>query len=346
MKPFEPQRFIETVEAALKKKNIHGIVLQIASKDDTISLTHAAGNLQPNSRYYIASINKLIISALVLRLIDQNRLSFEDRLIDFVEKDMQNGLHVIDGIDRTGEITILHMLSQTSGLPCYLSDKPKNQPSAMDELIAGIDRPWPIEEIITRVRQLPAHFVPGRPNKAKYIDTNHQFLSLVIEKIEQHSIKDIIQDVFEELKMSDSHVCTDVHDTSYVFPFYKDDVRDIRNYTVSTHTDIISTCADQMRFIKAFMAGHFWPKDKLHELESFNKIFFPFKYGIGIQQFYTPRIFSPLKPLPDMIGHCGSTGSVMFYVKHLNLYFCGTTNQQSNPSAMFQTIMKILYQLI
>lgn len=51
-------------------------------------------------------------------------------------------------------------------------------------------------------------------------------------------------------------------------------------------------------------------------------LFFPFEYGIGIQKFYMPGISSPLKAFPDMIGHCGSTGTVAFDVFN----FCSNYN--------------------
>ena len=56
------------VQKAVKHKNIHGAVFHVASADNAINLISAGGNFTPNSRYYIASINKLMLSALTLRL--------------------------------------------------------------------------------------------------------------------------------------------------------------------------------------------------------------------------------------------------------------------------------------
>jgi hypothetical protein len=46
-----------------------------------------------------------------------------------------------------------------------------------------------------------------------------------------------------------------------------------------------------------------------------------------------------------MIGHCGSTGTVAFYLPNMDIYITGTTNQQANPSAAFQTIIKMIHLL-
>jgi hypothetical protein len=97
-----------------------------------------------------------------------------------------------------------------------------------------------------------------------------------------------------------------------------------------------------MVFIKAFFNGHFFPKERMKELAKWNSIFFPFKYGIGIQKFSLPRVFTLFQRVPDMIGHSGSVGSVAFYVPDLNIYITGTVNQQAKPSAAFQTMIKIV----
>jgi hypothetical protein len=126
---------------------------------------------------------------------------------------------------------------------------------------------------------------------------------------------------------------------------YKSEKIYIPLFLNSTQNDIISTAKDQMTFLKAFFSGYFFPKERLNELEKWNNIFFPFKYGIGIQKFYMPRILSPFHPVPDMIGHCGSTGSVAFYVPDMDLYITGSINQQARPNIAFQTLIKIINKL-
>lgn len=80
--------------------------------------------------------------------------------------------------------------------------------------------------------------------------------------------------------MRDAYV---VNDKSYVPVLYKEKEISISNFLCSTKNDIISTDRDQMIFIKAFLAGYFWPKERLEELEKWNRVFFSFEYGVGIQ---------------------------------------------------------------
>lgn len=345
MKNLDHKKLNIILDKAVTKKYIQGAVFEVSLGDQSQTWSGAAGNMKADSQYYIASINKLVISSVILRLIAKGCLSFKDTLSKFIPSEVLKGLHIYEGRDYSNDITILHLLSNTSGLPCYLGDKPKNGVAAIKELEVGIDQPWPTEKVIERIKTMKPHFAPGEGSKAKYIDTNHQLLNLVIENVLGITVKDVLNQLFNDLDMSQTYVCKDLDNTSYVFPYYKNEKRDISQFITSTNNDIISTAHDQMTFIKAFFSGYFYPKEQLKSLEVWKTIFFPFKYGIGIQKFYMPRFLSLFKAVPDMIGHCGSTGSVAFYIPDVDLYITGTTNQQANPSAAFQTVIKIVHSI-
>jgi len=336
----------EIIKKATTKKYIQGAVFNISNGDGSKIWCGASGDIQVGDRYYIASINKLFISSIILKLISEDKLSFNDRLYKYLPQNLMENIHIYKGRNCSNDITILHLLSQTSGLPCYLVDKFQSGQSAMEDLEAGIDSPWPTDKVIETIKSMKPHFPPGEGNKARYIDTNHQLLNLVIEKITKKPVKEVLNEIFTDLNMVDTYVCEDINDNSYVFPYYKDEKRDISKFITSTNNDIISTANDQMIFIKAFFDGYFYPKEQMKSLEKWKPIFFPFQYGVGIQKFYMPRYLSPFKAVPDMIGHCGSTGSVAFYIPEIDIYITGTTNQQANPSAAFQTIIKMVHTLV
>lgn len=335
----------QLVQKVITKKHIFGAVFYVSSDNQSIDVISAAGNIQEDSQYYIASINKLFVTALTLRLYFHNKLDINDKIAQYLPSETINGLHVYNGKDYSRDLTIEHLMSHTSGLPCYLMDKQTNGKRGMTELEAGNDQAWPIEKVIQEIKQMKPHFPPGTPGKAKYSDTNFQLLSLVIENITGKPINILLEELFKELTMTSTYVCEDVNDTNYVPIRYNDKEISIPLFLTSTKNEIISTARDQMIFVKAFFNGLFFPKDRLKELEKWNSIFFPFKYGTGIQKFYLPRVLSPFQPVPDMIGHSGSVGSVAFYVPDLNIYITGTVNQQAKPSAAFQTMIKVLNTL-
>jgi len=335
----------QLVSTVITKKYIYGAVFYVSYDDNSIDVISASGNIKENSQYYIASINKFFVSSIILRLYTNNKLDLHDEISKYLPEEVVRGLHIHKGKDYSHDLSIAHMLSHTSGLPCYLTDKQANGKKAMAELEAGIDQPWPIDKVIQEVKRMKTHFPPGKEGRAKYIDTNHQILGLIIENITGEPVNIVLKNLFQELSLTKTYVCEDANDKNFVPIRYKSEIRHLPLFLTSTQNDIISTAKDQMTFLKAFFSGYFFPKERLNELEKWNNIFFPFKYGIGMQKFYMPCILSPFHPVPDMVGHCGSTGSVAFYVPDMELYITGSINQQARSNIAFQTMVKIINKL-
>jgi CubicO group peptidase (beta-lactamase class C family) len=333
------------VSKTVGKSNIVGAVLYVSSRDGSLDTIASAGNFQDDSKYYIASVNKMFMSALILKFAAEGKVKLDDKFADYVSEDVIDKLHVINGTDYSREITLKHMISQTSGLPDYIEDKLENGHVTMKDLEAGLDPAWPVDKVIEEVKKMKPHFPPGARGKAKYIDTNHQLLELVVEKVTGLPNEQALNSLFRELGMYDTYVCNDINDTGFSPVRYKEKEIGLGRFISSTKNDIISTARDQMKFIKVFFNGHFWPKDKLKELEKWNRIFFPFKYGIGIEKFSMPKAMTLFKKMPDLIGHAGSVGSVAFYVPEKDIYFTGTVNQQAKPSVIYQVILKVLNKL-
>jgi len=63
-------------------------------------------------------------------------------------------------------------------------------------------------------------------------------------------------------------------------------------------------------------------------------MFFPLRYGYGLMYFKLPRYFW-FTPLPEFVGHSGSTGAFAFACPSRSLYITGTLNQVSSPAKPF-----------
>jgi CubicO group peptidase (beta-lactamase class C family) len=150
LKSYDNERLNQIVEKTVNKKDIYGAVFCISSGDGSRTWCGASGNLNIDSKYYIASINKLFVSSLVLKLINEGRLTFDDNLSKFLPENLMKGLHILNGTDYSSEIRIKHLLSMTSGLSCYLDDKDENGRHIMHELETGVDSPWPTEQVKVR----------------------------------------------------------------------------------------------------------------------------------------------------------------------------------------------------
>ena len=102
-----------------------------------------------------------------------------------------------------------------------------------------------------------------------------------------------------------------------------------------------TTAKESMIFLKAFINGHFFPKETFDELQDWKIIFNPglFFYGVGIER--QPLSIRDLNN--GLIGHWGQTGAFSFYHPKTDLYFTGTTNQffgQRTAAAMMIQIIK------
>ncbi len=343
MKRLNQEKLDNIVSGLSKRKYIHGAVIHLESKDRSQSLFSATGNLTPESTYYIASINKLVLSLITFRFHQSGQLDINDKISKFLSNEDLNKLLIIKREDFTSLLSIRHLMSHTSGLPCYLIDKRHDGKKNMDLILSGNDQAWPIKKVIAEVKKMKPKFKPGTPGKAAYSETNFRLLGKILEVISQKSLHELLTDLFIELKMDQTFVLPTKSYQSCAPVYFKENNIELKNYWSSTLHDIASTAADQMKFLRAFFDGNYLDQKILsEELQQWNNIFFPFKYGVGLQKFYMPRIFSPFKAIPDFVGHCGSVGSVAFYIPDKELYITGTVNQAANPNIVFQTMVKLI----
>jgi D-alanyl-D-alanine carboxypeptidase len=337
------------VEKMVNHKYIFSAVLRVENHDGSVSLNAAAGEMSGDDRYYIASVTKLYITALVLQLMDQKKLKLGDRIGKYLPVELISGIHVFKGVDYTDEITIKHLISNTSGIPDYFFHRQPDGKTAASGLLEGKDEPWPLEKTIGLVKNLTPKFSPGQKGKADYSDTNYQLLGRIIETITGQSIHEAFSEyIFKPLGLQETYVYTDINDTSPAPVYYKSKKLLIPRYmtSVSPEGGIVSTTAESMIFLKAFFGGRFFPQAYINELKEWNFIFGPgmFYYGIGLEKLFVPRIMTPFYPPGEILGFWGQTGSFAFFNPRSGLYFSGTTNQiggaghQAAGKAMFRLI--------
>lgn len=150
----------------INKKNVFRAVLCVESGDNSFSWTGAAGDMQKDSCYFIASVTKLYVTAVVMRLIEEGKLQLDDPIAKYLHEDFMQGLHVLKGVEYSQDITIKHLISNTSGIPDYFFHKQSNGQTFADQILGGEDVAWQLEETITYAKQLTPKFSPGKKGKA------------------------------------------------------------------------------------------------------------------------------------------------------------------------------------
>jgi len=318
----------------VKNRHVYGAILCVENGDGSISWSGAAGNLNREDRFFIASVTKLCITTMILILRNEGHLKLDDKITQYFPVGFLDNLHVLNGVDYTAQITITHLLSNTSGIPDYFSHKKANGKTAADDLVGGKDEPWPLEITLDHVKNMTPNFRPGQKGKARYSDTNFQLLGRIIEKITGKDLADVFKErIFDELDLANTYAYRDVKDDTPVQMYYKDKKLHLPNYIASVTAEggVVSTAPELMIFLKAFFNGRFFPKEDLDELKKWNLIWFPgqFFFGIGLEKLWTPRIISPFKPIREIIGCWGQSGAFAFHHPETDLYFTGTINQLS-----------------
>ncbi len=307
-----------------------------------------AGDISPNTPYFIASATKLFVVTLFLQLADEQKLRLDDPIGKYISPELLQGLHVLDGVDHSAAITIRHLLAQTSGLPDYFSGKGPDGRSLEKKLLAGQDRYWTAEEAVAMSKEMQPEFAPGTPGKAHYSDTNYQLLGIILQQITGRSFNTLIQErICRPLAMQSTYVYNDTADHKPVPLRYKKAELHIPMAMTSVTVDggIVSTAEDMQVFLQAFHRGKLFKVEWLPEMMQWNPIFPPFDYGVGIMQFRLPGFYTLGRPTPALIGHSGLSGAFAFYSAEDNLYFTGTVNQLGKRGDSFKLIIRVIMQL-
>lgn len=338
----------EILSKRVDNKTVFGTTMCIASGRNAVPVIASAGNLATDSRYFIASTTKIYVTALILNFEEQGLLSLDDKLERYFPQSLIAGLNNYRGKDFSAEITLRHLLSNTSGIPDYFLGKKIDGKSLEKELITGKDSYWSFEDTVNLSKTMKSPFPPGKPRKALYSDTNFQLLGSVIEKITGLEIKDVFKKIiFDELELVKTYTYSDENDTLPAPLYYKNKILTVPLAMKSFKADggIVSTAGESLRFLRAFFSGKFFSIEKLKTLYNWNPIFFPLKYGIGVMQFKLPRIFSPFSPASEFIGHSGLSGAFAFYCPEKDVYLTGTVNQIADPGISFRLMLKVVNEI-
>jgi D-alanyl-D-alanine carboxypeptidase len=68
----------------------------------------------------------------------------------------------------------------------------------------------------------------------------------------------------------------------------------------------------------------------------------PIEYGLGIMRFRLPRFLTPFRPMPEVVGHTGSTGTWLFHAPEPDLHLAGAVSQITAGAVPFKVVPRIL----
>ncbi|NWG18907.1 MAG: beta-lactamase family protein [Chloroflexi bacterium] len=325
--------------AQVGKGGLHNIVAAVQSYDKNLDFVGAAGvadpgsgaMMQPDTPCFIASITKMFTAAIIMQLYEQKRLDLAAPVSDYLPAELLDGIHCYKGTDYSRQIKVFQLVNQTSGLADFEVDKPRGGNSVLKELMAGHDRAIDTAEALTITRRLAPHFPPGTPGKAYYSNLNYRLLGEIIEALTGKPMADNFEErICAPLGLQHTYL----YDWTKPRPgkppatlYLNNAPINVTRYLSSNVADggLVSTAAECMTFLRAFFEGRLFDQSLLERMTQWNALFFPLRYGYGLMYYRLPRYFW-ITPLPEFVGHSGSTGSFAFACPSRSLYLTGTLN--------------------
>ena len=335
----------QVLDQFLDEVNVQGTILAVHSEKQALSWTGSVGNLPVHQPYFLSSVAKLNLTALVLKLRFRGMLKLDDPVTNFLPKEISNNLLVIKKKDYSDKITLDHLLTHRSGLPDYFQIPFKNEGSLKEELFLGKDQKWSFEAMISNIKKAIPIFQPGQKNCIHYADTNFQILGRIIEIITAQPLQKTIEHFhFKPLNLTQTYLYNDTKDRTPV-PFYFKETPLLIPKAMTSFGPaggLVSTANDNMVFLKAFFHGNLFPEEYLREIQTWQSLGKGLYYGKGISKFVKPWFFMPFSTREQFIGHTGTSGAFALYNPEKEVYLTGTVNQADDQYLPFRLALKVM----
>ncbi len=340
-----------------KNSKINNAYLLVHSDKLDLHLNAAEGrtgdmDADPRQPNYMASVGKLFTSTLISMLYEEGELSFEDKISEYLDDDLLDGLHVYKGDDHTDKIKIKHLLNHTSGLPdsfWHLLEKFLEDPEL---------KMSPRKAIEWGKKNRKPHFPPGK--KFYYTDTNYYLLGFIIEEITGMPFHEALKErIFEPLEMDHSymlHVSEPMEDPGVpIADFYLkgEKMTDLKVFTDTgsyagidyAGGGVVAPMEDLLKFMKSLVNHEMIEKETLDIMMNDKA-----KFGLGIDYGYGIWM---LKKIPVLMpgkfrswGVVGVTGAFMFYHPKTDSYLIGNFNDTHFQRKGVRYMLKFLDKLI
>ncbi|MGW6508564.1 serine hydrolase domain-containing protein [Streptomyces niveus] len=270
---------------------------------------------RPGDKFRIASATKTYVSAVVLQLVGEGRLSLDDTVEDVLPG-------VVSGNGNDGSrITVRQLLNHTSGLFNYTADFPAL--SGIDAYEAGRYTTWTDEQLVGIATRHAPDFEPGA--KWSYSNTNYTLAGMIIEKItgrtwQQEVTKRVIRPLGlrDTLTPSTSARIPGSHLKGYSAFGESAPAIDVTAFNPSAAGAagaMISTAGDMTTFYQALMSGRLLKPAQLTEMKKtvraaeLDEAWPGARYGLGLMEIPLTCGGSYFSHAGDLPGYATRTGA-------------------------------------
>jgi len=326
----------DLIDGECAKKNTHALILRVQSADGQVDFRGGAGASTPDTRFPVASISKMFTATLIMQLADEGRIDLDQSVQSLLTDVDLTGLHVVKGVNYEADLTVRHLLHQTSGLADYYES------DLAADLKEGNDRSYDLDDVLRMTKALMPQSAPAS-GRSFYSDTNYQLLGAVIEAATGQTYDHALQGrICEPLGLKQTAV---LQGADVGLPIYHETrVLTVPRILTSMGPDggIVSTMDELLTFLRAFMGNQLFKPENAAQMRQWNRLFFPLQYGHGLMRIKLPRWMTLFRATPELIGHSGASGSFAFHAPEPDIYVVGTFNQTDAPQRPIGFMLRVL----
>jgi CubicO group peptidase (beta-lactamase class C family) len=327
-----------------RTKNGEAALMSVSVPEAGFAWSGQPAGTAEGALFRIASCSKLFAAALVFQQVDRGALDLDTPIRQLLDDDL-SGIHTLGSVDYSGRISVRHLISNTSGLANYFGAAPKGQQPILARIGAGEDVSWTFADMLAATRALSPNFAPGTPGRAHYSDTNFQLVSRILERLTGMPFDQLVaRDICAPLGLQNTFVFTAADAARY------DTITPVRSgqrpvrlpramACLNGQGGIVSTLADCQAFVQGFMQGRLFATRWIDPAQQWNRVFFPFRYGLGMMRLPASPLLGVAGGKPLLYGHSGSSGVIMFHDPANGAYFCGSTNQFASRGLAYRFLV-------
>lgn len=243
---YSNHKFMGSIAISKEGKALYNKSVGYRNVNDTIKIKNTS-----QSKYRIGSITKTFTAVMVFQLIDENKISLEDKLSNFFPE-----------IPNASKISIANLLNHSSGL--------YNITNAED-IEDWVYKPSVKKEMLGRIAKYDVGFQPSE--KTSYSNTNYILLGYILEQIEENSYQTILKErIVNTLGLQNTYVGESINVSNKECKSYIYDEDNNNTLIESTETElsnpggagnIVSNTTDLTRFISGLFNNKLISRESL-----------------------------------------------------------------------------------
>lgn len=220
--------------------------------------------INQETKFRIGSVTKTFTAVLVLKTLEEGKISLNERLSKFLPK-----------IKNSEKINIQQLLQHRSGIFSYTDD---------NDYAQQYGKAQTQEEIISKIESYPSLFEPDE--KFQYSNSNYYLLGVILEKIHQKTFAELVQKyISEPLNLQNTYVGGKIGthpNEAYSFDFQQNAWKKSSQEDMSVPMGagaMVSTPTDLIAFSEALFGGKILSQNSLKQMLSTKN-----HYGLGLME--------------------------------------------------------------